>query len=664
MRTTLKRGIGRTASAKGNGSGNGRAVLPPVARTPMRRYMAPAPPRRSGWSAVGWFFRWLGFALLLVVTGLAGGAYLYEHQTTAALQAHSENVKKARTQLNPTVPPPSQPAIALLIGYDKRAGADATIAGSRSDTIMLARADPQKKVVSLLSFPRDLVVPIYCEHGPIGVTDRINSAWSRCGASGTVATVAALTGIRPDYLITVDFHGFKLLVNKLHGVYMDVDHRYLNTQGGPGGYATINLEPGYQRLNGGQALSFVRFRHTDSDLYRLARQQLFLTALRERIADYSIFAIPKIIGAMKGNMEIENGAGSALSTETVLSFLQFAHGLSAGRIFRDKFDNLQAWPPPNGPEIYASQSSIQQAVAQFESPDLEASAKANAAALGVKPKPRKEQLRPGEITTLVLNGTSRVGLAANTSYGMAKLGYRMLTLANGQPANAPSQAYAQTQVYFAPDQPRAHEAAQQLQKLFPGAVIGPFPREIAPYARNSGNPLTVVVLGSTFDGTLQGATPPPPDTTPKHEPPAVTSNPGLTLTAIRDVRSRLSFAPEVPHAIESHSALAALTPVRVYKPASGHTALRLTFVLPTGNEYWGIEETDWTDAPLLRNPSETRTIGGRRFDFYYSGSHLHVIALRTPTAAYWVVNTLLDKLSNETMIAIAKGLQPLGAGGK
>jgi anionic cell wall polymer biosynthesis LytR-Cps2A-Psr (LCP) family protein len=45
-------------------------------------------------------------------------------------------------------------------------------------------------------------------------------------------TVQKLTGIPVNYLITLNFHGFKLIVNKLHGVYVDVDHRYINTQGG------------------------------------------------------------------------------------------------------------------------------------------------------------------------------------------------------------------------------------------------------------------------------------------------------------------------------------------------------------------------------------------------------------------------------------------------
>jgi len=52
-------------------------------------------------------------------------------------------------------------------------------------------------------------------------------------------------------------------------------------------------------------------------------------------------------------------------------------------------------------------------------------------------------------------------------------------------------------------------------------------------------------------------------------------------------------------------------------------------------------------------------LGGRPYDLYYNGPHLHMIVLREHAATYWVVNTLLDSLSNETMIAIARGLTPV-----
>jgi hypothetical protein len=143
-------------------------------------------------------------------------------------------------------------------------------------------------------------------------------------------------------------------------------------------------------------------------------------------------------------------------------------------------------------------------------------------------------------------------------------------------------------------------------------------------------------------------------------PPYVLASPGTSLVALRAVRAKLPFRLQVPHVIERSSQLALLTPVIVYKPAPHHTGLRLTFVTGSGNVYWGIEETDWNDAPVLGHPTVTHTFGGRKFAFYFTGSHLHMVVLRGSKASYWVVNTLLDELSNETMIAIAKGLQPLG----
>jgi polyisoprenyl-teichoic acid--peptidoglycan teichoic acid transferase len=77
------------------------------------------------------------------------------------------------------------------------------------------------------------------------------------------------------------------------------------------------------------------------------------------------------------------------------------------------------------------------------------------------------------------------------------------------------------------------------------------------------------------------------------------------------------------------------------------------------NEYWGVQMTDWTDAPVLADKSHTRRIKGRIYDLYYNGPKLHMVVLRTKHARYWVINTLLDSMSNETMLAIAKGLKPM-----
>ena len=95
-------------------------------------------------------------------------------------------------------------------------------------------------------------------------------------------TIKAALHIPITHVVEVQFNGFQRAVNKLGCVYIDVDRRYFNDHGGPGGYATINLEPGYQKLCGKDALDYVRFRHLDSDIVRAARQQGFLRQAKDQ----------------------------------------------------------------------------------------------------------------------------------------------------------------------------------------------------------------------------------------------------------------------------------------------------------------------------------------------------------------------------------------------
>src|SRR5438093_236970 len=248
MRTTLKRGVGRGAEL----NGNGHAVYPPAAVSAVARYEQPLRPGRTGLALVGRILLVTLLAAVSLALAAAGGLYLWFQQSVAAIRCHESDCRIAQKRL--VVTPPGQAAIALLVGYDYRVG-DGTRVGARSDTVMLVRADPSTKTISLLSFPRDLIVPIYCKTGFV-TDDRINSAFSRCGSTGTLETVKHLTGLPVNYLIKVDFHGFKEIVDQLGGVWIDVDRRYYNRN--VGSYATnfahINLQPGYQRLGGGPAL--------------------------------------------------------------------------------------------------------------------------------------------------------------------------------------------------------------------------------------------------------------------------------------------------------------------------------------------------------------------------------------------------------------------------
>jgi LCP family protein required for cell wall assembly len=625
-------------------NGNGRAVLPPAVVSPVVHYTQP-PRRRSVLRVLARGFLWLVAALMVVAAGLAGGAYLYfDEEIVAEVRAHSPEVRKAAKDLD--IAPAGEPAIALVVGYDKRAvGPDAALTG-RSDTIMLVRADPQLKALSLLSFPRDLVVDIRCP-GRAPFRDRINGAYSECGARGTLATVRGLTGLPINYLITVNFRGFKQMVAKVGGVWVDVDRRYFNDNSGYGpDYATINLEPGYQKLNGSDSLDFVRYRHADSDLYRLARQQLFVAAFREAVTtSFSPTRIPRLVKTITDNVEVGVAGDKALDKKTVWSYALLAYQLPSGHVFQTKLEGLTGYA-----ELYTDPANVQSAIQEFVRPDVEAPDKATSVALGRKPK-RAAPPPPRQVTVTVLNGNGVPGAAANGSYLLAKLGYRTLTPPNGAGANAPSFDYFRSKIYFDHRQPRARAAADRIGRLFGDADVEPLPPALR---RLGGGAMLVVVVGQTFDGKLAPA---PVDRTPPRQPARVVANPGATLPLLRAVRKRAPFRLYVPTVIERSSFPERGRPIRVYNVA-GHRAVRLTF--STGaSEYWGIQMTNWDDAPILSQPNTAVTLGGRRYELHYSGPKLRMVVLRDGGATYWVVNTLLNSLSNETMLAIAKGLRPL-----
>jgi hypothetical protein len=152
VRTTLKRGYGRSAGA----DGNGRTTLPPDALTPVTVYAADGAPRRGRWGLLGRLLGVLAAAVLMLGVSLAGGVYLWVHESVAAVSPHSEDVKNAVARLA-GVPPADKAAVALVIGYDSRAG-EAKGVPSRSDTLMLLRYDPETEAISMLSFPRDMIV--------------------------------------------------------------------------------------------------------------------------------------------------------------------------------------------------------------------------------------------------------------------------------------------------------------------------------------------------------------------------------------------------------------------------------------------------------------------------------------------------------------------------
>ena len=229
--------------------------------------MAPEPPRRPWWLARRVLLAAVGIVLL---TGSA--TYVVaRNEVGKVVEALGQNktVKVAPKILAPTSK--GEPETLLLIGNDERRHTTTAPVLPHSNEMLLVRIDPSKPTISMLSIPRELQVTFTAPNGEV-ITNRINSAYTYGyedggGTSGgvklMVETLKRVLGIPViNHVFVTNFKKFSHAVNEMGCVYMTVDKRYYHVNE-PGGeqYSEINLQPGYQRLCGKEALEFVANRH-------------------------------------------------------------------------------------------------------------------------------------------------------------------------------------------------------------------------------------------------------------------------------------------------------------------------------------------------------------------------------------------------------------------
>ncbi len=642
MRTTHKLGAHWAAeketSANGtaaNGSGNGAPpTLPPF--TAMTRYGQPH--RRHPVLRVAKVFGWILVFCLMLVVGVAGGAALWGEDLRQQTAPSTPAEKEAQKILQ-EVTTPGQPVNVLVIGYDQRWGPEKTSEHeSRSDTIIAVRLDPNGKTISMLSFPRDLRAEIAGCKRAAPTVGKINEAFTNCGPKGTIETVQNLTGIKFNYYVLVNFLGFIGVVNRMGGVYVDVDHRYFNDNSSGENYSAINIQPGYQKLNGRNALAYARFRHTDSDLYRNARQQSFVKAMKDQLA---VTDIPRVLSAASKNVTIAGPGKGALSLKEVLTFAKLAKELPSGNFFQPRLTTLGQNNLTF--ELLADQTEIDRVVHEFMNPDTDSASKATDTATGRKPRKAKPTGPPARTVTIeVMNGNGVTGDADRAAVLLERQGYPA-----GNGGNATETTF-KTKVMYDASAKGAPAAANRVATLFGDAEV------VAGTQADTLSTMLRVTVGTTFKGTLA---PLPRDTTPEHTAPHVTNDATAEIAAARDARKKVSFPVLIPTIHESSSRLSSLSPYRIYR-LHDEGGLRFVYNGPSSLEYWGIQETAWEDPPILAGPTLTRTIAGRDYKLYYNAAHLHMVAFTENGSSYWVTNTLLDSMSNETMLAIAKGLKP------
>lgn len=177
----------------------------------------------------------------------------------------------------------------LLVGTDNRANER-----GRSDTIVLASINFRNNDIHLLSIPRDTRVSID-GYGK----QKINHAYAYGGVALLEKTVEDLLDTSVDYFIKTDFKGFEQLIDRLGGISLDVEKRMYYPKEG------INLKPGLQKLDGHDALAYVRFRSDGlGDIGRIERQQHFIQAAKEQFLTLdNLIKAPQLIGNFRDCIE-------------------------------------------------------------------------------------------------------------------------------------------------------------------------------------------------------------------------------------------------------------------------------------------------------------------------------------------------------------------------
>ncbi|MFC7221037.1 LCP family protein [Streptomyces polyrhachis] len=218
----------------------------------------------------------------------------------------------------------------LLIGSDDRSGGNRKYgrptSGERSDTVILLHLAGDRKSVTAISLPRDLMVQIPRCRAKDGrhsgsQLNQFNFAYSFGGAACTIRVVETMTGIRVDHHLILDFTGFKEMVDAVDGVEVCVPKPVDDKA------ARLRLKAGRQTLDGEQALGWVRARKTlgdGSDTDRMRRQQEFLASLVSKVKSDGVLFNPLRLAPLL------DSATKSLTTDKGLSDLTALYELVRG----------------------------------------------------------------------------------------------------------------------------------------------------------------------------------------------------------------------------------------------------------------------------------------------------------------------------------------------
>lgn len=302
--------------------------------------------------------------LVVVVSGVSVGAY--------AVWGLAKEVKT----IDLGTPVPSAEAVGagaqnldgaltiLLVGSDSRAGSslDDGEEGELNDVNLLLHIPADHQSATVISFPRDLMVPIPSCTGPDGEVygsmseQQLNSAMMYGGLSCVAATISELTGMEIPYAAMVTFDGVINISNAIGGVNVCLAQPIEDEMTG------LFLPAGEVTLSGGEALQFLRTRYgvgDGSDVSRISNQQVFMSALMRQLRSSETLSNPiRVYSLAKAGFEsmqlsssmasvqfFQALAGTAVDIDlNRINFVQYpsgTHPYSPGRLTPDYYSGRQ-----------------------------------------------------------------------------------------------------------------------------------------------------------------------------------------------------------------------------------------------------------------------------------------------------------------------------------
>jgi LCP family protein required for cell wall assembly len=306
--------------------------------------------------------------------------------------------------------------------YILRTGDDQT---DNTDTIMVIHISPGRHLVTVLSIPRDTMVPMYeCDSGPgysgqqadPNADVQINSLLQIGGPTCLWKTVEQQTGIRINHFIGIGMLGFVNVINDLGGVNVCVPYKVNDPVSG------LNLKAGEEHINGIQALAFWRTREdigTGSDLERIQRDQFMSAQVVKGVLASDLLTNPIRLLSVITDAAASMTTDSGMTVSDLMEIAESFHNLSS--------KNVQFITVPNQPWIQNADR------VQFEQPQAGRVFSAIAhdvtvpktSSASAPPAANAQVLTtsPSKVKVEVLNGAGIARLATQAAAGLASRGF-------------------------------------------------------------------------------------------------------------------------------------------------------------------------------------------------------------------------------------------------